>query len=80
MASFVHLVHGVDRRKVLVELNKQAAKHNRDYSCLLQMHIAKEETKFGLDEGELEIILSYLTNTQMSACWSYGNGDQYLRC
>ena len=42
MASFVHLVHGVDRRKVLVELNKQAAKHNRVINCLLQIHISKE--------------------------------------
>ena len=57
MASFVHLVHGVDRKKVLVELNKQAAKHDRTISCLLQMHIAKEDTKFGLDEGELREIL-----------------------
>lgn len=57
MASFVHLVHGVDRKKVLIELNKQAAKHGRTISCLLQMHIAKEDTKFGLDEGELREIL-----------------------
>ena len=60
MASFVHLVHGVDRKKVLVELNKQAAKHDRTISCLLQMHIAKEDTKFGLDEGELREVLTEL--------------------
>lgn len=60
MASFVHLVHGVDRKKVLVELNKQAAKHDRTISCLLQMHIAKEDTKFGLDEGELRKVLTEL--------------------
>ena len=60
MASFVHLVHGVDRKKVLVELNKQAAKHSRTISCLLQMHIAKEDTKFGLDEGELREVLTEL--------------------
>jgi len=60
MASFVHLVHGVDRKKVLVELNKQAAKHGRTISCLLQMHIAKEDTKFGLDEGELREVLTEL--------------------
>ncbi|HCP40738.1 MAG TPA: YggS family pyridoxal phosphate-dependent enzyme [Cryomorphaceae bacterium] len=57
MASFVHLVHGVDRKKVLVELNKQAAKHDRMISCLLQMHIANEDTKFGLNEEELREIL-----------------------
>ena len=60
MASFVHLVHGVDRKKVLAELNKQAAKHGRTISCLLQMHIAKEDTKFGLDEGELREVLTEL--------------------
>jgi pyridoxal phosphate enzyme (YggS family) len=61
MAPFVHLVHGVDRRKVLVELNKQAAKHDRVIHCLLQIHIAREETKFGLDQGELESIISELS-------------------
>lgn len=60
MAPFVHLVHGVDRRKVLVELNKQAVKHHRVINCLLQVHIAKEQTKFGLDREELEGIISEL--------------------
>ena len=62
MAPFVHLIHGVDRRKVLVELNKQAAKHNRVINCLLQIHIAKEETKFGLDQDELDSIISELSD------------------
>lgn len=53
MAPFVHLVHGVDRVKVLKELNKEAAKNNRVIDCLLQVHIAKEETKFGFDAKEL---------------------------
>ncbi len=60
MAHFVHLVHGVDRRKVLVELNKQAAKVDRTINCLLQIHVAQEESKFGLDQGELEAILQEL--------------------
>lgn len=60
MAPFVHLVHGVDRRKVLVELNKQAAKYDRVIHCLLQIHIAKEDTKFGLDQEELESIIAEL--------------------
>ena len=51
-ASFVHLVHGVDRRKVIVELSKQAVKDNVDINCLLQIHIAREDSKFGLDESE----------------------------
>lgn len=58
MAPFVHLIHGVDSLKLLQEINKQAAKNNRIITCLLQMHIAYEETKFGLDQEELEAILS----------------------
>jgi pyridoxal phosphate enzyme (YggS family) len=57
MAPFVHLVHGVDREKVLKELNKQAAKHNRIIDCLLQIHIAKEESKFGFDADEVKALL-----------------------
>ena len=57
MAPYVNLIHGVDREKLLMEINKQAAKHNRVIDCLLQIHIAQEETKFGLDEGELFHIL-----------------------
>lgn len=58
MASFVSLVHGVDSLKLLAEINKQAKKHNRIINCLLQMHIAEEETKFGMDEQELQELLS----------------------
>jgi pyridoxal phosphate enzyme (YggS family) len=57
MAPFVSLVHGVDSFKLLKEINKQAAKNNRTIDCLLQVFIAEEETKFGLDEKELEEIL-----------------------
>src|SRR5690554_1240435 len=53
MAPFVSLVHGVDRFKLLKELNKHAQKNNRVINCLLQIHIAQEETKFGLNEQEL---------------------------
>lgn len=53
IAPFVHLIHGVDSLSLLKELNKQALKNNRIISCLLQIHIAKEETKFGLDGHEL---------------------------
>ena len=61
MAPFVHMVHGVDRKKVLVELNKQAAKNDRVIGCLLQVHIAKEQTKFGLDRIELEMLVKELS-------------------
>src|SRR4029079_18866999 len=49
----VTLIHSVDSFKLLEEINKQAKKVNRVVSCLLQVHIAKEETKFGFDENEL---------------------------
>ena len=56
MASFVALIHGVDSMKLLEEINKQALKKNRVIECLLQIHIAEEETKFGLNEVELNAI------------------------
>jgi hypothetical protein len=57
MAPFVHMVHGIDKSKRLKELNKEAEKNNRVIDCLLQIHIAKEESKFGFDEAEAESIL-----------------------
>lgn len=53
IAPFVNLIHGVDSFKLLKEINKQALKSNRIINCLLQVHIAQEETKFGFDEDEL---------------------------
>jgi PLP dependent protein len=58
IAPFVHLIHGVDSLRLLKEINKQAAKINRTINVLLQIHIAQEETKFGLDEKELEEIIN----------------------
>jgi pyridoxal phosphate enzyme (YggS family) len=60
IAPFVHLIHGVDSEKLLIEINKQGEKLNRKISCLLQIYIAKEETKFGLNEAELENIIQKL--------------------
>jgi len=57
MAHFVDLIHGIDKFKTLKEINKQAKKHNRVISCLLQARIAKEETKFGLSFEEIANIL-----------------------
>lgn len=65
MASFVSLIHGVDSLKLLQEINKQALKNNRIIDCLLQIHIAEEETKFGLDEEELKAILNSAELSQM---------------
>ena len=58
MAPYVSLIHGVDSLKLLEEINKQALKNNRIIDCLLQIHIAEEETKFGLNENELENLLA----------------------
>ena len=57
MAEFVALIHGVDSLKLLKEIDKQAKKHNRTINCLLQIHIAEEDTKFGLDKVELDAII-----------------------
>ena len=57
MAPYVSLIHGVDSLKLLEEINKQAQKNNRIIDCLLQLHIAEEETKFGLNEAELNELL-----------------------
>jgi pyridoxal phosphate enzyme (YggS family) len=58
IAPFIHLIHGVDSLNLLKEIDKQALKKNRVIDCLLQIHIAKEETKFGLDSDELEAVLT----------------------
>jgi pyridoxal phosphate enzyme (YggS family) len=62
MAPYVHLIHGVDSLKLLQEINKQAQKNNRIIDCLLQVYIAEEESKFGLDEKEVNEILEYVKN------------------
>jgi len=58
IAPFIHLIHAVDSIKLLIEIDKQAKKHDRIISCLLQFHIAKEETKFGLSYSEATEILA----------------------
>ena len=57
IAPFVSLIHSVDSFKLLEEIDKQAKKNDRIIDCLLQFHIAMEETKFGLDENEAKAIL-----------------------
>jgi len=61
IAPFVHLIHGVDSLSLLKEINKQAVKNNRVIDCLLQVHIAEEETKFGFGLQELENQFQELT-------------------
>ncbi len=60
IAPFVHLIHGVDSVSLLKEINKQGAKNNRVIDCLLQVYIAKEETKFGLDNDELAELIRFI--------------------
>jgi len=64
LIPFVYMIHGVDSLKLLQEINKQAIKHNRVFPVLLQVHIAMEETKFGLDENELEEIANLVPGLQ----------------
>jgi len=63
--SFVHLIHGIDSLKLLKEINKQSEKLNKVTNCLLQVYIAQEETKFGLDESELNEIIQQFDNPAM---------------
>jgi pyridoxal phosphate enzyme (YggS family) len=58
VAPFVALIHSVDSLKLLEEINKQALKNNRIIECLLQIHIANEETKFGLSFDEATQLLN----------------------
>ena len=53
IVPFIYLIHGIDSLKLLKEIDKQAQKNKRIIDCLLQVHIAQEETKFGFDEAEL---------------------------
>ncbi|MFN2440732.1 MAG: YggS family pyridoxal phosphate-dependent enzyme, partial [Chitinophagaceae bacterium] len=57
IASFIYLIQGVDSFKLLKEINKEAKKNDRTINVLLQVHIAKEESKFGLDANELNDLL-----------------------
>ena len=79
IAPFVSLIHGVDSERLLSEINKQGAKNDRVIPVLLQMHIALEQSKFGLDEDELDAI----GKNKARRLWSYilsrvdGNGNVY---
>lgn len=85
IAPFVHLIHGVDSFKLLKEIDKQAAKCNRKIHCLLQVHIAQEETKFGLDEQELSEVVTALDTLQhvqvkgLMGMTSFSNDTSKLR-
>ena len=87
ITPFVGLIHGVDSFKLLKEINKQGEKNNRIINCLLQIHIAQEETKFGLNEDELDDIfgsaeLKDLKNTKicgMMGMASFTENEETIR-
>lgn len=88
IAPFVHMIHGVESFKLLREINKQGARNGRKIKCLLQLHVAKEETKFGLDEPEIDALLQELSNSDdmefvticgVMAMASFSNDQQLLR-
>jgi pyridoxal phosphate enzyme (YggS family) len=66
IAPFVYLIHGVDSLKLLLEIDKQARKNNRVIQCLLQVHIAQEETKFGFSDVELTEIMEDVHKAKLS--------------
>ena len=65
IASFVHLIQSVDSIKLLKEINKQGEKNNRIINVLLQVHIAQEETKFGVNEEKLNLLINELENFKL---------------
>jgi hypothetical protein len=88
LAPFVYMIHGVDSLKLLQTINRQGAMHNRKIRCLLQVHIAVEETKFGLDKTELMNLLKEvsgehpLENVQVSGLMgmaSFSDDTQKVR-
>lgn len=65
IASFVHLIHGVDSEKLLNEINKEGRKNNKVINCLLQIHIAQEETKFGFDRQEVTDLMDKIKSGKL---------------
>ena len=59
IASFVNTIHSLDSHKLLKEIQKQAFKNNREIKCLIQIKIANEETKFGIEPSKLEEFLNF---------------------
>lgn len=66
IAPFVHLIHGVDSFKLLKEISKQGEKAGRTIDCLLQVHIAQEETKFGFNEEELILAMDQVNSLKIA--------------
>ncbi len=66
IAPFVYMIQGVDSEKLIMEIDRQAGKNNRQVRCLLQVHVAKEETKFGFSEKELMDLAGFVSGLRLA--------------
>jgi pyridoxal phosphate enzyme (YggS family) len=71
IAPFIHMIQSVDSLKLLLEIDKHAAKNQRAILCLLQIFIASEETKFGLDEEELDSLIITVNQNRQNEKFSH---------
>ena len=79
ITPFIYLIHGVDSLKLLKEIDKQAEKNKRLIDCLLQVHIAQEETKFGFDENELFALeIGQFTNVKIKGLMGMASLSEYV--
>ncbi len=79
ITSFIYLIHGVDSLKLLKEIDKQAEKNKRLIDCLLQVHIAEEETKFGFDENELFALeIGQFVNVKIKGLMGMASLSEYV--
>ena len=83
IAPFVSLIHSVDSKKLLIEIDKRAKQHERVIHCLLQIHIAQETSKFGLSENEalelLEIKLANVSIDGLMGMATFTDNKQQIR-
>ena len=78
IAPFVSLIHAVDSKKLLIEIDKRAKQHDRVIHCLLQIHIAQESSKFGLSEDEaIELLEMNLTNVSIDGLMGMATFTDY---
>ena len=79
ITPFIYLIHGVDSLKLLREIDKQAEKSKRHIDCLLQVHIAQEETKFGFDENELFALeIGQFVNVKIKGLMGMASLSEYV--
>jgi pyridoxal phosphate enzyme (YggS family) len=79
ITPFIYLIHGVDSLKLLKEIDKQAEKSKRHIDCLLQVHIAQEETKFGFDENELFALeIGQFVNVKIKGLMGMASLSEYV--